>query len=325
MKKTHILIMFACTLVFALSSCSDDDPTADPALTQTMFDSNDSNPEIKAANDSLMAKFGSKVFYKFDIAQFKLDWTTNYSNYAYVPVPEGSEQQVLKMIRFIKDEVFGSYPDKIVSKYLPSRIFLVDSAMKSKKYNAYLELPTHAIAISDVGPRLDKWNATKWTTLQTNLVTSMLNTIYDGNKAALAEFMAEKDVSQYTICYDTYTEEDYVFPGDFGKNIASKLLYNVYMAGYTNTQGGIWDNLGMCLKWKDTEDLGNFINFLFNTGKSRFDYLFFTLDDFPRLRKRTYLLALFVSESLGLDPVEMQNQNCPDDPVPAGYFDTLNQ
>lgn len=324
MKKTYIM-MFACVLVFALSSCSEDDPTADPTLTQTMFDTEDSNPEIKAANDSLMEKYGSKVFYQFDLAQFKLDWTSNYSRYTYVAVPEGSEQQVLRMIRFIKDDVFASYPSQMVKRYLPSRIFLADSVLRSGSYRAYEELPTHAVAISGIGPGLDSWRSSNWTTLQTNMVTSMLSAIYDNNKSELSEFMSAKDASNYTIRYDTYTKSGYVFPDDWGSTRAKQLLYNVYMAGYTNTKGGFWDNMGMCPRWSDSDDLGNFINFITGTGKSRFDYLFFTLDDFPRLRRRTYLLALFLQDTLDLDPMVMQNEQCPDDPVPAGYFDTLNQ
>ncbi|MBR5351287.1 MAG: hypothetical protein IK124_08660 [Prevotella sp.] len=317
--------LFAVIVTGALFACSEDDIIADPSLTTTMMDRVDENTEIQQANDALFEKYGSRAFYKFNSEEYQMDWTSNYSSLSYVPVPEGNEDAVLRMINFIKDEVFTAYPDNMVRRYLPTRIFLVDSVLKSKKYSAYEVLKVHAVAISDVGPRLAKWSNSKWTTLQTNLVNSMLNSIYDNNKDKLAEFMAAKDVDGiYTYRYDTYTKAGYVFPGEFGKNNETKLQYNMYMAGFSDYTHGALATLGMCAKPSDTVDLGNFLSFIFTTPKSRLDYLLKELTDFPRLKKRTYLLAQFAKNELGMDPVSMQNASCPDDPVPDGYFDTLN-
>ena len=176
------LYLFAVIVTGALFACSEDDIIADPSLTTTMMDRVDENTEIQQANDALFEKYGSRAFYKFNSEEYQMDWTSNYSSLSYVPVPEGNEDAVLRMINFIKDEVFTAYPDNMVRRYLPTRIFLVDSVLKSKKYSAYEVLKVHAVAISDVGPRLAKWSNSKWTTLQTNLVNSMLNSIYDNNK-----------------------------------------------------------------------------------------------------------------------------------------------
>ena len=324
--KKYLLYLIAGVLTCTYTACSEDDLTADPSLTETMFDRQDENTAIQQANDALYEKYGSRAYYKFNSSEFQLDWTSNYSNLTYVPVPDGYEEQVLKMINFIKDDVFTAYPDAMVRKYLPARIFLVDSARQSNSYKAYLELKVHAVAISDVGPRLEKWTTSKWTTLQTNLVNSMLNSIYDNNKDKLAEFMAAKDVDGIiTYRYDTYTKAGYVFPGEFGKNNETKLQYNIYLAGFSDYTHGALASLGLSIKPSDTVDLGNFLSFIFTTPKSRLDYLLKELTEFTRLKRRAYLLAQFAQDVLGMDPVAMQNASCPDDPVPAGYFDSLNE
>ena len=306
--KKYLLYIMAGVLTCGFAACSEDDLTADPSLTETMFDRQDANAAIQEANDALYEKYGSRAYYRFNDSEFQLDW------------------QVFKMINFIKDDVFSAYPDAMVRRYLPARIFLVDSARQSNSYKAYLELKVHAVAISDVGPRLEKWTTSKWTTLQTNLVNSMLNSIYDNNKDKLAEFMAAKDVDGIiTYRYDTYTKAGYVFPGEFGKNNETKLQYNIYLAGFSDYTHGALASLGLSIKPTDTVDLGNFLSFIFTTPKSRLDYLLKELTEFTRLKRRAYLLAQFAKDVLGMDPVAMQNASCPDDPVPAGYFDSLNE
>jgi hypothetical protein len=314
MKK--VLLYFG-ELALALTictACSNNSLTVNEDLDKTIFDSENNNTELGMAIDSLYNKYGSKVMYKFKSSDIAFGWSSTYALW-YIPVPDGCDKEVLEMTRFIKDDVYTDYPDALVKKYLPSRIFYTDSLSDYKyddhTYPDFVELHTHGIVISNVAPRMSSWTSDNWSKLKSELLSPMLNGIYDTNKALLSDFMDGKDADWF-IMYDT----DYSDPtGKYDGFYAGLFTY-----GYANADMSMKD-WGIIMRPSDSEDLGYFLSFLFKTSKSDMDYIF---KYYPRMKKRAFLLAKFVKEVLELDPVSMQNATCPSDPVPAGYFDNLN-
>lgn len=303
------------------SACSDDSLTPDDELGNTVFDSNGGTTPLDIAIDSLYNKYGSKAFYTFKASDLFFGWSS-VDELWYKAVPSGSESDILKMVRFVKNDAYQGYPDELVSRYLPRRIFLVDSLCTTSYYSSdalvnFKSLSTHAVAISNVSPRLETWTDDDWADLKTSLVSSMLSAIYTTNQAALSDFMDAKDTKWFALYGDMWAPDS--DPADpLGQY--STLMYNLYLRGYANASMQ-FISMEIVAKPNDTADLGYFMTFLFNTPKKDMDNIF---SRFSRMKTRAYLLAKFISGTLNIDPVKMQNNGCPTDPVPAGYFDALS-
>lgn len=316
-------VFFLCIVASAMASCVNEDITPDESLTNTLFTEASAETELGREINALLQKYGSAVSYQFSSDQLYFSWTSR-TQYWYRPVPNGCEDQIIKVVRFIRENAFSDYPDVLVKAYLPSRILLVDSICNQSTYRArslvdVLVLPAHGIAISNVSPRMANWTDSNWNKLKSSLVNSMLSEIYSNNSAALADFMAEK----YTTWYYLYEESNgpYGSPADpLGEY--SVIQYHLYDRGFassviTYTSSG----MGATNIPNNQQDLGFFLQFMFNTPASEQKHVY---NRFPRMKRRAYLLAVFIRDILNLDAIEMQNANNPNDKLEAGFYDTLN-
>jgi|GEM_PF-600782 len=319
MKRNLFYTIGLGLMLTALASCSNDSSLSPNAeLDKTLLDSASVKNELENAIDSLYGKFNSKILYDFKATDIAFGWSSTDYKW-YKPIPSGSDKETLKMVRFIKDKTYSDYPDALVKKYLPSRIFLVDSVCDYKSYSEdalvnMLQLDTHGIVVANVAPRLNDWTSENWDALKTSLVSAMLNGIYSSNSASLSDFMSVKIDYGFAMYEDEYKDPE-------GK--ISNIMYGLYTNGYVNADM-TYINIGwgLVLRVSDADDLGYFLTFIFKTSKTDQSYIY---SRFPLVKKRAYLLAQFVKDVLELDPVAMQNSSCPADPVPAGYFDSLNQ
>ena len=71
---------------------------------------------------SVYEKYGSFVLYDFDQKEFYTTWNGRVV-YWYAPVKKGNEAYVSQMVTFMVEDVFASYPEAFISKFLPKNPF----------------------------------------------------------------------------------------------------------------------------------------------------------------------------------------------------------
>ena len=79
-----------------------------------------------------------------------------------------------------------------------------------------------------------------------------------------------------------------------------------------------YPDYGYFMPHRNGDDLGDYLSFLMSTPKMEMDRIFARFDI---VKKRSFLIAKFMVEEMEMDPIALQNSFCPNDPLPAGYFD----
>lgn len=252
-------------------------------------------------------KYGSFVLYDFQPNDLYTNWT-NRNEYWYVPVQTENREYVRQMLNFLLNDAFTEYPDEFIARYLPSKIFLVDSICSQATYNprnltSVLLLNNHGMAVSHVGEVLNDWDETDWDEMREELVGGVMGQIYDALEVPQEFF----DIigRYYTVYfYEDDPEEEF-----------DMYEYSWYIEGFV---GGN-DLMGVYyMPHRDNLDLKDYLVFLMSTPRSKMDRIFARFD---LVKRRAFVVAEFMKEQMEMDPVELQNSKCPADPLPADYFD----
>lgn len=256
-------------------------------------------------------KYGSFVLYDFDQRELYTTWGGRVA-YWYAPVKAGNEAHVSKMITFMSENILESYPEAFISKYLPKKIYLVDSLCSSSNYVARnlvnsLTTDNHGLIISCVGTRMDVFTDEEWAAMSSGIVTGIMGTIYNSMDVP-GEFF---DLVDYWFIYQFDEEEDADPEGEFDA------YHNVlYSHGYVNSNVSL--DGGYFMPHRDGDDLGDYLSFIMSTPKSEMDRIFARYDI---VKQRAFLIAKFIVEQMEMDPIALQNSFCPNDPLPTDYFD----
>ena len=271
--------------------------TPDDELGNTVFDPNGGTTPLDIASTVCITSMAARLSILSKRRICSLVGLPSTSLW-YKAVPSGSESDILKMVRFVKNDAYQGYPDELVSRYLPRRIFLVDSLCTTSYYSsdALVNFRLSALMLWQSPTCLHVWKLGPMMigqTLKTSLVSSMLSAIYTTNQAALSDFMDAKDTKWFALYGDMWAGFRSADPlGQY-----STLMYNLYLRGYANASMQ-FISMEIVAKPNDTADLGYFMTFLFNTPKRDMDNIF---SRFSRMKTRAYLLAKFISGTLNID------------------------
>ncbi|MEY8591068.1 hypothetical protein AALK14_06425 [Butyricimonas hominis] len=260
---------------------------------------------------SVYEKYGSFVLYDFDRTEFYTTWNSR-TVYWYAPVKEANKNYVGQMVTFMLEDVFASYPEAFIAKFLPKKIYLVDSVCNSSTYNrsnlvTTLNLNNHGMAVSHVGSGMDQFGDSDWEKVRSGIVTGIMGTIYDSMDVP-AEFFS---LVSYQFIYQYDEEEDADPEGEF-----DAYHYVLYSHGLVGSDH--YPDYGYFMPHKDGADLGDYLSFLMSTPKTEMDRIFARFDI---VKQRAFLIAKFIVKQMEMDPIALQNSFCPNDPLPVGYFD----
>ena len=236
-----------------------------------------------------------------------------YSVYEkYGSVKSGNKDHVAQMVTFMLEKVFAGYPEAFIAKFLPKKIYLVDSICNTSSYNKSnlvntLVTNNHGLAVSNVGVKMETFTNSDWDAMNTGIVTAIMSNIYN-TMTVPDEFFA---LVTYQFIYMFDEEEDADPEGEF-----DAYHYVLYTNGFVGSNAFL--EYGYFMPHKDGDDLGDYLSFLMSTPKSEMDRIFARFDI---VKQRAFLIADFMVKEMEMDPVALQNSFCPNDPLPAGYFD----
>jgi hypothetical protein len=310
MKANILYTVCAIILIASILSCSNDNITIDNNLDETLYDpeTDNSDGSIGAAINDFYNNYGSKILYKFKSSDLFFGWSST-TPYWYVPVKDGSDEYIKQMISYIKENICKSYPAVFTKKYLPYRIFFVDSICNSSTYNQsnlvnVLSLPTHGIVISHIGTDMANFKPVNWNNINNEIITIIMNSVYNMASSKPVEFENTHPTGSFVIART---------PDPLGE--FSNFDYALYSKGLVNADRSMpilffYPSL--------TKDFSYYLLFIFNSPKTLMDKIF---NRFPLVKQRTKYVVDFIINEMEMDPIEIQNSACPNDPLPKDYFD----
>lgn len=317
-KRFIYNILFGCSIVslMMLSACSEDSLSPIDELGETIYDPS-ATPE-EASINAFYEKYGTKILHDFKSSDLAFGWSSSRS-YWYAPIKDEYKHYIDDVATFLNEKAFQKYPDIFIKKYLPFRIFLVDSICSTITYDEdrlqdVMKVETHGIAIAHVGKEMDDWTEDNWNTLQDKVIALVMNSIYQPFKDnnIIQEF---EDLQSYTFSFPLETD-----PQDLEGIYISNIEYPLYKNGY----------VGGTVEWDEEEvyppfyqfstDFAQYISFILTTPKKKMDMIL-TREVFALTKQRALLIVSLIKNELGLNIIQMQNEACPDDPYPADYFD----
>lgn len=306
----NILYAWCIVMTVAITACSEDSLTSIDDLNSTIYDPESTgNEAIDSQINAFYKKYGSKILYDFQSSDLYFGWSSSDVKW-YVPVKqEGSETYIKRMVSFLEDDALNEYPPAFTKKFLPYRIFLVDSICDNKEYSKLvdvLELKTHGIVIAHVSKDMDDLKEKDWQGMKSSINTALLNSIYTAVGVEPTDFNATNEA--YFII-DVLQDP----LGEF-----TDLEYSCYSATVINATpiyGG--DILYYIMNPSNNEDFGYYVSFIMKTPKTKIDRVF---ERFPKVKNRAALAYKFMLERAETDLIEFQRNTYPDDPLPADYF-----
>ena len=313
--KTMKMVIYIMLVLFlsGMSSCgSEDSITPIPELGNPPFDlPRGEEGSLEELIYSVYEKYGSFVLYDFDQKEFYTTWNGR-DIYWYAPVKTGNEAYVRQMVTFMLEKVFASYPEAFIAKFLPKKIYLVDSICNTSTYNKSslvntLATSNHGLAVSNVGVKMGSFMDSDWDTMSSGIVTTIMSNIYI-TMTVPDEFFA---LVTYQFIYMFDEEENADPEGEF-----DAYHYVLYTEGFVGANAFL--DYGYFMPHKDGVDLGDYLAFLMSTPKSEMDRIFAR---FNIVKQRAFLIADFMVKEMDMDPVVLLNSFCPNDPLPVGYFD----
>ena len=158
--KMAIYIMLALFLSGMASCGSEDSINPIPELGNPPFDlPRGEEGSLEELIYSVYEKYGSFVLYDFDQTEFYTTWNGR-TVYWYAPVKSGNKDHVAQMVTFMLEKVFAGYPEAFIAKFLPKKIYLVDSICNTSSYNKSnlvntLVTNNHGLAVSNVGVKME--------------------------------------------------------------------------------------------------------------------------------------------------------------------------
>lgn len=308
----NILYAWCIVMTVAITACSEDSLTSIDELNSTIYDPESTgNEAVDSQINAFYKKYGSKILYDFQSSDLYFGWSSSDVKW-YVPVKqEGSETYIKRMVSFLEDDALNEYPPAFTKKFLPYRIFLVDSICDNKEYLEsklvdVLELKTHGIVIAHVSKDMDDLKEEDWQGMKSSINTTLLNSIYTAVGVEPTDFNATNEARfMIDVLQDPL--------GEF-----TDLEYSCYSATVINASpiyGG--DILYYILKPSTNEDFGYYVSFIMKTPKTKIDRVF---ERFPKVKNRAALAYKFMLERAETDLIEFQRSTCPDDPLPIDYF-----
>ncbi len=308
----NILYAWCVVMTVAITACSEDSLSPIDELNSTIYDlvSTESGTADAMINE-FYEKYESKILYDFKTSDLFFGWSSSETKW-YIPVKQEEDETYIKrIISFLENDALSVYPVDFTKKFLPYRIFLVDSICDNKEYTEsllkdVLELKTHGIVIAHISKDMDDLEEDDWQEMSSSINTALLNSIYSAVGVEPTEFISSSEAYFMIDILQDPLEE------------FTDLEYSYYSATVINANPiFVGDELYYIMKPSNNEDFGYYVSFIMKTPKSKIDRIF---ERFPKVKNRALLAYKFMLERAETDLIEFQRTSCPEDPLPTDYF-----
>ena len=322
-KKLNYILAIAIATTTILSACSEDKLSPIDELTNTIYDpSQGETGSTESMINAFYEKYGSKILYNFKPHDLYFGWSSLTPKW-YVPAEPGENDKYIKrMITFLDEKALSEYPTSFVKKFLPYRIFMIDSICDSKdKGNStssfldVLELKTHGVAIAHVSKDMDKIDDSGWDKIKIGVIDALMGSIYSTVGVEPTEFNNTNDCPFMMWAPEDSGETDFDPLGEFGD--AEFLFYSNTVVTGTVLSYDEGVTVTACLAPNSKSDFGGFVSFIMRNTKTKQDRVY---ERFPIIKKRAALVYRFMYELAETDLIEYQSGLCPTDPLPDNYF-----
>ena len=172
----NILYAWCVVMTVAITACSEDSLSPIDELNSTIYDlvSTESGTADAMINE-FYEKYESKILYDFKTSDLFFGWSSSETKW-YIPVKQEEDETYIKrIISFLENDALSVYPVDFTKKFLPYRIFLVDSICDNKEYTEsllkdVLELKTHGIVIAHISKDMDDLEEDDWQEMSLSLI-----------------------------------------------------------------------------------------------------------------------------------------------------------
>lgn len=248
-------------------------------------------------------KYGTFILYSFNRVDLTRLWTSQWNKW-YAPADlSGDKKYVRRMVEAIESSIFAKFEPKFIRANFPYKILLVDTLCNSHEKKSITDLLSNgynAIAIGNVGKKQDSWKEADWNKLSVTLNNAFTSFYYSALPVKPLQFIATRwPKITFPIVADPTGEDD-------------KTNYSCWICGHIPNIGYVRSN--------EDKDFADFVAFLTGTpGKE----IMRRFNKFPLLKERGVILYNYMATVVNMDVVATQNVNCPEDKLPAGYFESL--
>lgn len=330
MKRSIISAIVIAVCAIALAGCAKESPTPDPSLGQVYPAPEKGEPgTLQAKIYEFYERYGTHVFYDAPEDELRWSWTTRWGT-QYQNVTEGFEEYALRALEFIQQNI-GSYTDDFISRNFVYRIFLLDSFWRTTSGGEVItsdfEIRGNDYIFGNIGPLMDEMSRSQWNGIAGKIVQHFTGRYYGSSPVKPENFFNLRPVQVYegSIDFDRYggLQEDasglWWTPNPLTGGVNKKFLYTFRLLGFIFPLEMI-PNTGLYVSTAISrdEDFAQYVSFLTTSTRS---YLELNFEYFPVIKARSRALAPYLTDVIGMDVVATQNKNCPDDPIPADFFD----
>ena len=306
MKCRNIITGLLVSMFLGLAACSEDNIIVDETMGDPKYSLSPGEPgSVEELIYEFYERYGTYVYYEFEEEDIRWEWTTKWTN-TYVPVKPGNEEYVKKMLTFLQENLFDNYTDDFVRQALVYEIFMVDTLQDILwGDNMDLDVGEHKYIIANVGPQMDEFTDERWTEIRDAVFNEFVLGFYNAATIKPTEFFGLKESG--TVIDDDELEDPL---GEY-----TNMEYSWYLIGFMGPMT-ILGNPTMIFP-EEEQDFADYLTMLTTSTEAELTNL---LTRFERVRERALALVPYLNNTLGLNVVETQNKNCPQDPIPEDFF-----
>jgi len=328
MKNPLKHLLFVIPILLLHTACTEKELSVNPELNKPIYPVLDGPPgSLGEIAKEYFDRWGSIVIYEFRDADIQWMWqgVTRWLN-AYVRAQPGTEQEAAMLLRFLRDNLFSRFPEDFVRSILPYQIFLVDSVRTASEI---MDAPfadviqgDNKFVIANVRRGLDTLSEEWWDDFRNEAESVIMRGIYN---------TAPTPVRFFSLRWNPIN--DFVQIPNLGNDPLGEIThptnpawnnirYSHNVAGYVR---GFWQRrtgVETLMQPEKEQDFVDFTLFLVQEPAVRIEYM---LIRFPRLRARALELVPFLRNEVGLDVIEAQRMNNPNDPLMEDFYQQLQR
>lgn len=303
------LTVISATLLF-FAACSEDNLSVDPELNKPIYKIKDGPSEpLNALVKEYYDRYGSYVLYDYTDQDIRWTWTSHWLHW-YAPMKTGDEKYAVKLLTYLKENIYERFTDEFVHRNLAYSIFMADSVCSSVSFDKdnliNVSERQNGIILANAGAQQDDFTEDKWGAIRNDVETVFINGFYNAAPSKPSQFNSLRD--QNLIIPDK---------GSDPLGVYTSQRYNCYMNGWIKGRKPNFSTPETLLQPKVEQDFADYILFLIQTPAAEIKNV---MTRFPRVRERVMALVPFLRNILELDVIATQNINCPADPMPADFF-----
>jgi len=326
MKNSLKILWTVISMLWLLSSCSEKEPVIDHNITQPFFKVLDGPPgSLGAVAREYYDRWGSIVVYEYTDLDIRWSWTGwGWLNW-YVPPQPNTEHYAKELLSFLRDNLFGRFPEEFMRKILPYTIFLVDSLSASPlpaDMGGVIEdviQVQNRLILANVRPGIDTLPESRWNQIRLNTEGAVMQGIYNASPRPVTFFNLRWNAANEAALVPDLGEDPLgVITANISADNAARYSHNV--AGFVRGWIQVINGREGFRQPTEEADFVDFTLFLIQNSASWIDYM---LRRFDRLRVRAIELELFLRTVVGLDVIATQHLNNPDDSLPHDFFQRM--